>query len=161
MIVRGNTDDDTLAATLAARAAAPTAHIVAYFEDEGAALLITGQDSGVEASSSLSSQLLVRASRDPGASKLAELLVTGNTPDTAFSLRVPESAPTSTYLATLVGLKRHANLALIGLCSEEEGEVDLNCPIDTPVRGGDTLFYIADARARPDAIDWSAVGASA
>ena len=44
VIVRGDTDDDTLAATLAARAAAPGAHIVAYFEDEGAASLIVRHD---------------------------------------------------------------------------------------------------------------------
>ncbi len=163
VIVRGDTDDDTLAATLAARAAAPDAHIAAYFEDEGAASLITRHDAQVEAISSLSSQLLVRASRDPGASRLAELMFSGHTPDTAFSLRVPDGIPEATYLATLIGLKRHANLALIGLCSEERGEVDLNCPVERPVRGGNILFYVADARADPHAIDWSAVarGASA
>ncbi len=161
VIVRGDTDDDTLAATLAARAAAPNAHIVAYFEDEGAASLITRHDAQVEAISSLSSQLLVRASRDPGASRLAELMFSGHTPDTAFSLRVPDEAPDATYLATLIGLKRHANLALIGLCSDTRGEVDLNCDIDRPVRGGDTLFYLADARVSSGAIDWSVIARGA
>ena len=161
VIVRGNTDDDTLAATLAARAAAPAAHIVAYFEDEGAASLVTSHDARVEAISSLSSQLLVRSSRDPGSSRMAELMFSGHTPDTAFSLCVPAGTPDATYLATLIGLKRHADLALIGLCSDERGQVDLNCPVDHPVRGGDTLFYIADARADPAAIDWSAVATGA
>ena len=156
VIVRGDTDDDTLAATLAARAAAPRAHIVAYFEDEGAASLIVRHDERVEAISSLSSQLLVRSSRDPGSSRLAELMFSGQSPDTAFSLRVPDEVPPSTYLVTLIGLKRQANLALIGMCSDD-GEVDLNCPTDRSVSAGDRLFYIADRRADPRVIDWAAV----
>ena len=115
----------------------------------------------MEAISSLSSQLLVRSSRDPGSSRLAELMFSTHTPDTAFSLRVPDGVAQATYLNTLIGLKRQANLALIGLCSDEVGQVDLNCAVDQPVRPGDRLFYIANTRADAAAIDWTAVARGA
>ena len=43
VVIRGRDDDETMAATLAAHAAAPDAHIVAHFGDEGAARLIRTQ----------------------------------------------------------------------------------------------------------------------
>ena len=67
ILVRGQDDDETLAAALAAHGAAGHAHIVAHFEDEPTAKLLARQCPNVEALGSLSAELLVRSLRDPGA----------------------------------------------------------------------------------------------
>ncbi|WP_126174222.1 potassium channel family protein [Altericroceibacterium xinjiangense] len=156
VVVRGASDDETLAATLAARAAAPKAHVVAFFQDEGAARLIRNQLPDVEVITSIATQLMVRSARDPGASRLAELMFCHDTQDTAFSLKVPDLAGELTYFGLLCGLKQRHDLTLIGLCREDDGEIDLNCPPDRRVRTGDTVFYIADHRIGAGMIDWAA-----
>lgn len=156
VVVRGNSDDDTLAATLAARAAAPQAHVVAYFEDERSATLVTRHDSGIEAIASIGTELMVRASRDPGASRLADLMFSSETKDTAFSLQVPGSVASICYMTALAELKRSHDVLLLGVC-DANGEVDLNCSAGTRFSGGQTLFYIANRRLDPSQIDWSAM----
>ncbi|MEP3420600.1 MAG: ion channel [Erythrobacter sp.] len=156
VVVRGDSDDDTLAATLAAKAAAPNAHVVAYFDDERSAELITRHDSSVEAISSIAIELMVRASRDPGASRLANLMFSSQTQDTAFSMQIPDDAPTLPYMTLLQGLKRSHDLMLLGVCDTKTGDVDLNCDLETLLAGGQTIFYLADKRADPADINWGA-----
>ena len=157
IVVRGEDDDETLAATLAAASAAPRAHIVAHFEDERAAALIARQCPGVEAIGSLSAELLVRASRDPGASRVADLLFSAKTADTAFSLHVPALSAPLRYLDALIGLKRRHDLTVLGVGEEDGRTVDLNCAADRPLGAGELLYYVADRRIEPDAIDWAAL----
>ena len=157
IVVRGDDDDETLAATLAAASAAPDAHIVAHFEDERAADLIARQCPSVEAIGSLSAELLVRASRDPGASRVADLLFSAKTTDTAFSLRVPALPRSVRYVDALVGLKRRHDITLLGIGVDEGHAVDLNCASDTELRKGGLLYYVADRRVEPGAIDWAAL----
>lgn len=156
IVVRGEDDDETLAATLAAASAAPAAHIVAHFEDERAAELIARQCPAVEAIGSLSAELLVRSSRDPGASRVADLLFSAKTEDTAFSVPVPD-VPGLSYGAALAGLKRLHDATLVGIGLGDHGSaVDLNCSAARPIAAGETIFYIADRRLDPAAIRWSA-----
>ena len=157
VVVRGEDDDETLAATLAASAAARHAHIVAYFEDERAAELIARQCPAVEAIGSLSAELLVRSSRDPGASKVADLLFSAKTEDTAFSASVPQ-VEGLTYGGLLAGFKREHDATLVGVGHRGDGsygDVDLNCPAARPVRPGESVFYIADRRLDPATIRWA------
>lgn len=157
IVIRGADDDETLAATLAADSAALRAHIVAYFHEESGAELVRRQLPGVEVITSIAADLLVRAARDPGASQLAALMFANHSIDTAYSLKVPIHASGLDYLDVLVSLKRSHALTLVGLCRAGARSVDLNCPADCPVSGGDTLFYIADHRVSPDAVDWAAM----
>ncbi|MCB2077741.1 MAG: ion transporter [Novosphingobium sp.] len=157
VVIRGADDDDTLAATLAARAAAPSAHVVASFEAESTAALVRKQMPTVEVMTSIAADRLVRAARDPGSSRLAELMFSGHTEDTAYSLRVPDSAGAMGYFDVLCHLKRHHDLTLIGVSRNAEGAVDLNCSMDCEVGPGDALFYIADQRCDPAGIDWQAI----
>ena len=157
IVVRGEDDDETLAATLAASTAAPGAHIVAHFEDERAAELIARQCPAVEAIGSLSAELLVRASRDPGASRVADLLFSAKTADTAFSLTVPALPAPVRYLDALVGLKRLHDVTVLGVGEGHGDAVDLNCAADAELREGQLLYYVADRRVGPGAIDWSAL----
>ena len=161
IVVRGATDDETLAATLAAEAAAPHAHLVAFFQDERAARLIRNQLPRVEVITSMATHLLVRSARDPGASRLAALMFSHSTADTAFSVKLPESAGVTRYYDLLCGLKERAGVTLIGLCRHQESAVDLNCPPDCPVRPGDTLYYIADSRIDAGRLDWTSFARAA
>ena len=165
IVVRGEDDDETLAATLAVASMASDAHVVAHFEDERAAELIQRQCPAVEAIGSLSAELLVRSSRDPGASRVADLLFSARTQDTAFSLAVPHLSAPLDYGTLLTGLKRAHDATLVGIGITSEGggpgppvagggEVDLNCRADRPVAQGETIFYIADERLDPAAIRW-------
>ena len=154
VVIRGEDDDETLAATLAAARKATDAHVVAHFEDERAAELIQQQCPDVEAIGSLSAELLVRSARDPGASKVADRLFSATSEDTAFSLTVPAAAGRLGYLDALVGLKRAHDMTVVGIGHEHGRDVDLNCPPDRTIEPGEMLFYIADRRIDAGEIDW-------
>ncbi|WP_120716947.1 potassium channel family protein [Tsuneonella amylolytica] len=157
VVIRGVDDDETLTATLAAVAAATDAHIVIHLQDDNAAGLIERQFPQVEVVTSLASGLLARAARDPGASRLAALMFSDQTIDTAFSLKVPALGAPLPYFEALCSLKRDYGVTLIGVgrAGDTAGdEVDLNCQADCTITGGTTLYYIADNRIDAAAVDW-------
>ncbi len=158
IIIRGTNDDETLAATLAVSTTARRAHVVAFFEDEQAANLIAKQCPEVETVGSLSAELLVRASRDPGASRVAGRLLSAHTADTAFSMTIPAGAPQISYINALVALKQRYAMTLVGVSAGRGGPVDLNCAPDRRLSPGETIFYIADARLSPDSVAWTELG---
>ena len=153
LVVRGQNDDETLAAALVAAHCNETTHIVAYFQDERTAAMLRRQEPRIEAIASMSSELLVRAAHDPGASVVASLLFSPARRDTVFSMRVPADAPAMRYGDVLAGLKRDQKVTLVGLA--DAGAVDLNCADSAAVRPGRVLYYIADHRLDPAGIDWS------
>ncbi len=154
IIVRGVSDDETLAAALVASATCRSAHVVAYFDFESTADILRQQNSSVETVTSLSSELMVRAARDPGTSVVANLLLSAGKEDTAFSVRVPEEAPAFSYEAALRLMRRLHAVTLVGM--NRHGNVDLNCHEGTEIRSGDVLYYIADHRLDPGSIAWDA-----
>ncbi|MEX6506736.1 ion channel [Jiella sp. M17.18] len=155
IIVEGENDDETFAASLIAAALGESAHVVAYFQYDRTAEILRRQNPRIEAVTSLSSELMVRAARDPGASKVAHLLLSAATADTAFSVRVPELSGAIAYSAALSGLKRLHKVTLVGMA--QGGAVDLNCHEDAEIRAGDILYYISDHRLEPHAVAWDAL----
>ncbi len=154
IVVRGQDDDETLAATLAVVADADTKHIVSFFEDERSASLVRRQYPSVEVIGSMSEELMVRASRDPGASSMAEALFSTETPSTAFSLVVPDAMRPVKYVDLLHAMRRQHGITLVGVRHLHSPNVKLNCADDSLIKAGDTLFYISDARLIPTAIAW-------
>ena len=159
IVVRGHNDDETLAAALVAAEEVTGGHIVAHFQDERTAAILRRQNPEIEAIGSLSSEMLVRAARDPGASVVANLLFTASTEDTAYSVAVPKLDRPLTYGAVLSGLKRLHRATLVGLA--HDGRVDLNCDDATPVEEGHVLYYIADHRIGPEEVTWERLAAPA
>ena len=157
VVIRGADDDETLAATLAARSAAPDAHIVAHFQDDGAANLVRRQFPDVEVLTSIAAELIVRCARDPGASRLADLMFSDRTEDTAYSMKVPAGIAAMRYFDMFCSLKQRYDLSLIGICRSGETHVDLNCKPGCEVAAGDTLFYISDTRCDAGRIEWAAM----
>ncbi|TFF27294.1 potassium channel protein [Jiella endophytica] len=154
IIVRGSSDDETLAAALVASATCERAHVVAYFDFDTSAEILMRQNPRIECVTSLSSELMVRAARDPGSSVVASLLLSAGKEDTAFSLKVPETVAPFAYDGALAALRRHHAVTLVGMA--RHGNVDLNCKEKTEIRSGDVLYYIADQRLDPGRIVWDA-----
>ncbi|MBO0663168.1 NAD-binding protein [Jiella sp. CQZ9-1] len=152
IIVRGASDDETLAAALVASALGTGTHVVAHFDYETTAAILRRQSPAIETVTSLSSELMVRAARDPGSSVVANLLLSAGKQDTAFSVRVPNSAPSFTYRAALYTLRRLHAVTLVGMA--RHGNVDLNCEDATTIQSGDVLYYIADRRLDSASIGW-------
>lgn len=153
VIVRGRNDDETLAATLAAQASAPEAHIVAHFEEEGPSRLLAGHCQNVETVVSVSTDIIVRAACDPGSSALARLMFSGSTADTAYSVQIPHGVTTS-FLDLLVYMKKRHGVTVIGTLCPAEGMVDLNCEADKQIGSDDVIYYIADHRIAANDIEW-------
>ena len=153
VIVRGRNDDETLAATLAAQASAPEAHIVAHFEEEGQSRLLAGHCQNVETVVSVSTDIIVRAACDPGSSALARLMFSGSTADTAYSVQIPPGVMTS-FLDLLVYMKKRHGVTVIGTLCPAEGMVDLNCEADKQIGSDDVIYYIADHRIPANDIEW-------
>ncbi|MCE7026949.1 ion channel [Jiella avicenniae] len=154
IIVRGATDDETLAAALVASTTCRGAHVVAYFDFESSADILRQQNSRIESVTSLSSELMVRAARDPGTSVVANLLLSAGKEDTAFSVKMPDGAAPVSYDAALRHMRRRHAVTLVGI--NRHGNVDLNCEEGIEIRPGDVLYYIADRRLDPGRIDWDA-----
>ena len=154
IIVRGASDDETLAAALVASATCKSAHVVAYFDFESTADILRLQNSRIESVTSLSSELMVRAARDPGTSVVANLLLSAGKEDTAFSVRVPEGTATIPYDVALHLMRRRHAVTLVGM--NRHGNVDLNCEETVEIQSGDVLYYIADQRLDPGSIAWDA-----
>ncbi|MBB3952589.1 potassium channel family protein [Aureimonas jatrophae] len=152
LVVRGQNDDETLAAALVASQGVETPHIVAYFEDVRTAAMLRRQEPRIEAIASLSSELIVRAAHDPGASLVASLLFSPARRDTVFSMRVPAHVAPMRYGQVLMGLKRDQRVTLVGLAAGDA--VDLNCDEAALVEPGLVLYYIADHRLDPASVRW-------
>lgn len=153
IVVRGENDDETLAAALVATTVCPSSHVVAHFEYQATADILSRQAARVETITSLSSELLVRSARDPGSSKVAKLLLSAASADTAYSIRVPEGTQPLTYEQALHGLRKAYHATLVGI--GKDGTVDLNCLDDVTISSGDTLYYISDHRLDGASFDWS------
>nr|WP_245198789.1 potassium channel family protein [Jiella mangrovi] len=154
IIVRGETDDETLAAALVASATCEKAHVVAYFDFESTATILHRQNPQIEAVTSLSSELMVRAAKDPGSSVIANLLLSAGTQDTAYSVTVPDGTTSFNYETALHAMRRRHAVTVVGMA--RHGNVDLNCKDTMEIRSGDVLYYIADQRLDPGAIAWEA-----
>nr|WP_304363696.1 potassium channel family protein [Jiella sp. LLJ827] len=156
IIVRGANDDETLAAALVASAICDSGHVVAHFDFETTADIMRRQDPKIETVTSMSSELMVRAARDPGSAKVANLLLSADTDDTAYSVVVPQNAASFSYKDALTAMRGRHNVTLVGMA--RHGNVDLNCEDSTEISAGDSLYYIADHRLDPGAIAWSKFG---
>jgi voltage-gated potassium channel len=157
IIALGHDDNDTLAASLAAASANPQAHLVAYFEQQSFANLLSAHCPSAEVLVSLNVEMLVRAAQDPGSSRVQSDLVSVFEGQTQFSLRVPELSPVVRYGRLLTVLKERHGATLIAMARDTRaGSLRLNAPADAEVVPGTVLYYIAAARLEPGGVDWGA-----
>ena len=157
IIVLGHDDNDTLAAALAAASVNKHAHVVAYFEQQSFADLLSAHCPHAETMVSLSTEMMVRAALDPGSSRVQrDLLSVVRAEQLQHAL--PADAPVLRYGQLLQMLKQHHNATLIAMADDTAGSgLRPNAAGDADVTPGDVLYYIAARRLDPAQVDWRAV----
>ena len=153
IIVRGRNDDETMAAAFAAHAENEGGKVVAHFEEDGPARLVTSHCKDVEAVVSVSTDILVRAACDPGSSQIAHLMFSSATNDTSYSLEITDNVSVR-FIDLMMRMKERHSVTVIGTRCPQKGTVDLNCDANKEITSGDTIFYISDKRLSQDDIDW-------
>ncbi len=153
IIIDAPTDEQTLAAAFAVRAAGGRAHVVAHFDREESAALLKRHHPEVECTTPVQAELIVRASHDIGASCVAlEMLSIGDGP-TQYSIALPASVDARSYGDHLARLRRHHAATLLGYALPEAPyKAILNAEDATVVPPGATLFYLATRRIGVDAL---------
>ncbi len=145
VLVYAEDDDVTLAACLAVASLNPEAHAVAYFDDAETAALARHHCPKLETVFSPAEDLVVRATRDPGASSVLSALVSAT--DEAGSLYSASGealgAPCSVGAAQEHLRAQRATLLAIS----RKGEAPILCMGgDESIRPEDTVFYVAKKR---------------
>ncbi len=159
VIIDGGNDDQTLAIGIGVNALLNGhTHVVAYFQAEEYAKLLRNVNPRIETIVDMSGDLLVRAMQDPGSSQLHEELLSALVGSaTQFSVQVPDSVSTMSYLDMLMGLKRHHDATLLAVApSNSPGRLHLNANDD--INPKDSLFIVAKRRLSQTDIDWAKFG---
>jgi voltage-gated potassium channel len=144
ILVHTSSDEQTLATVLTINALNPVGHVVAHFESSASAQLARKYAPKLECTSSMATEMLVRAAQDPGSSKVfSELLCVGEGA-TQFSYKLPQLFA-STVGDLYLSLKNDFNAVLIGYQAADAEAPAINPANSTPVKGG-VIFYIADQR---------------
>lgn len=150
IIVLGHDDNDTLAASLN-----KTAHIVAHFEQQSFADILSAHCPRAEVMVSLSIEVMVRAALDPGSSRVHRDLLSVVGGQNHFSLRLPNDAPTARSGHLLVMLKEKHNATLIAIAGDIYGQGLLpNASMDAPVEPSTVPYYIAARRIDLTQVNW-------
>lgn len=147
IIALGHDDNDTLAAALAAAAYNSKGHLVAHFQAQAFADLLTAHCPRAEAMVSSETTLLVRAAQDPGSSRVHNRLLSVMTGNTLFSARLSHSAKLSTYGELMTVFKREYNATIVAVADDSLGNgLSLNAPATKHVGPDQVIYYIAERR---------------
>jgi voltage-gated potassium channel len=153
IIIDAPTDEQTLAAALAVRAAGAQAHVVAHFDREESATLLKRHHPDVECTTPVQAELIVRASHDIGASRVALEMLSVDAGATQYSLVLPAQASAQGYGRYLSLLRRDFRATLLGYAVPEAPlTAILNADDAAQVPAGATLFYLASRRIDADAL---------
>ncbi len=147
IIVLGHDDNDTLAAALAAAAYNSDGHLVAHFQVQAFADLLTAHCRRAEAMVSCDTALLVRAAQDPGSSRVHHDLLSIMTGNTLFSVRLSANAKLSTYGELMTQFKHEHNATIVAIADDVLGNgLLLNAPASKQVGPDQVIYYIAERR---------------
>ena len=159
IIALGHDDNDTLAASLAAASLNKDAHIVAHFEQQSFADLLSAHCARAEVMVSLSVEIMVCAALDPGSSRVHRDLLSVVGGQNHFSVRMPADAPLARYGQLMTMLKEKHNATLIAMADDTYGEgLHPNASMDAQVSPGAVLYYIAARRIDPALVRWRNTG---
>lgn len=162
IIVFGETDDETMAAGLAAYGKTRTdtrrvEHIVTYFRKDSSANIFREHCPTAEVFVNPSVELMVRACADPGATRVTNKLLNALDGPTQYSIVVPDGVST-TYGELFTEFKNNVNVnaTLFGVASTVTGDdLILNADHEHIVNGGNILYFMANRRVKPNVVNWS------
>ncbi len=147
-------DDLTMTTALYCSKRNPSAHKVAYFDDETLAPLLEKHCPEVECTPSVAIEMLAKSAFDPGSSRLHHDLldVYGQA---QFSISIPTSVSIDTE-TLFFALKKHYNATFIGYSkSNDVQNVIVNPELNITLDGNDKVFYIAEKRINN--LDWTSL----
>ncbi|HIE2516765.1 TPA: ion channel [Pseudomonas aeruginosa] len=144
VLIRTGCDDQTLAAVLAVHQLSPRGHVVAHFSDTHKAALARSYAPGLECTSSMSVEMLVRSSQDPGSSAVINELLTVGEGATQYRGVLPADFEGS-FGDLFSALKVKHNATVIAYRGLWDQALLVNPPSDHPVKGGE-YFYISNRR---------------
>ena len=144
IIIDSQLDDETLRAALYCQSVNPNCHTTAYFQDDSVAKLLKDLHPHIEIVPSVSIEMLVKASLDPGSSQLHKQLLDNTVGMTQYSdIYEGEDIDVKTIF---IDIKKTFNATLIGIQKQNNQEVFLNPSHDQIITSGDNLFYICQSR---------------
>ncbi len=147
IIVLGRDDNDTLAAALAAAAYNTQGHLVAHFQMQAFADLLTAHCRRAEAMVSCDTTLLVRAAQDPGSSRVHLDLLSIMTGNTLFSTRLSAKIEHGTYGELMNRFKLEHDATIIAVADDALGNgLSLNAPASKHIEPNQVVYYIAEQR---------------
>ncbi|MFP8966854.1 ion channel [Pokkaliibacter sp. CJK22405] len=139
-------DDVTLTTALFAYQQNPTAHIMAYFDDEQNARLLKAHCPTVECIPSVSVEMLAKAAADPGSSALHHELLNVDQGQTQYSVVVPELSHSLTVGDLFLTFKERHEAILLAVKFRNDDRLTPNPGLSVALNAGDRLYYIADER---------------
>ncbi|EAS45430.1 potassium channel protein [Photobacterium profundum] len=144
-IVIDNPEDDvTLSAALYCANKNPTAHLLAYFNDESLSQLLKQHCPNAECIPSVAVEMLAKAAVDPGSSELHHELLSTDQGMTQYSVTYPSGSAITTIDILFTLFKQEHEATLIAIDTGDG--VELNPALQREVPPGAKLFYISDER---------------
>lgn len=156
IIIDNPLDDVTMTTALYCAKRNPSAHLVAYFQDESLTKLLEQHCPNVECTPSVAVEMLAKSAFDPGSSVLHHDLLDVQEGQAQYSLQVPDNVTATALTDVFVNLKQQYDAIFIGYAPQGNyRQMRVNPPLTDIVNPGDKLFYIADQRINQ--IDWAAL----
>lgn len=147
IIAFGHDDNDTLAAALAASAHNHQGHVVAHFQQQAFADLLTAHCPRAEAMVSADTVMLVRAAQDPGSSRVHHDLLSVMTGSALFSLKIPDGSAPASYGDLMNQYKQRHDATIVAVADDVLGNgLSLNAAAGKQVLAGQVVYYIAERR---------------
>lgn len=155
-IIIDNPDDDvTMTTALYCSSKNPSAHTIAYFQDEKLGTLLKQHCPNIECMPSVAVEMMAKSAVDPGSSVLHHELLDVEHGMTQYSIRYDgQLAVTVRPLFSI--FKEQYKATLIGVSNDGYDSIQLNPALDFTVNPGGTLYYIANERIK--SIDLEALG---
>jgi len=138
-------DDVTLTTALFCQKVSPDSHKTAYFEDESIGRLLKKHCPNVECIPSIGTELLAKASLDPGSSQLHRQLLDSTEGMTQYSVLYHGNQDLA-YGDLFDHFKHNLTATIIGLRKGGSEHIMINPDMKDRVEAGDTLYYINEKR---------------
>lgn len=150
ILVHTQSDSLTLAIVLTLKQLEPGGHVVAHFDNSERAALAKKYAPGLECTSNMAIEMLVRSSQDPGSSIVINELLCIGRGATQYRHTLRDDLVT-TCGELYIRLRQEFDATLIGYRATGAADFHINPSNATVVEGGD-IFYIASARLQGNEI---------
>lgn len=148
IIIDTQQDDMTLTTALYCAKVNPKCHKAAYLHDESLIDLLRVHCPKVEVVPSVSVEMLARSALDPKSSLVHKQLLDSTDGMTQYRCQYQPKSPEQrlSFGAIFQTLKQKHNATVIGIHGNGAEDVSLNPSLETELKSGDAIYYIADQR---------------